>query len=50
MVLSLLFRRKRKYPPIQKQNKISFISDKELALFVQQKEPEQEDHEITVSD
>lgn len=37
-------------PPIQKQSKISFISDKEVSYFVQQKEAEQEHQEITVSD
>jgi len=46
----LTVQEKEEVPPIQKQSKISFISDKEVALFVQQKEPEQEDHEITVSD
>ena len=41
---------KEEVPPIQKQSKINFISDKEVAYFVQQKETEQEHHEITVSD
>lgn len=33
---------KEEVPPIQKQSKISFISDKDVAYFVQQKETEQE--------
>ena len=39
---------KEEVPPIQKQSKINFISDEEGAYFVQQKESEQEHHEITV--
>lgn len=39
---------KEEVPPIQKQSKINFISDEEVAYFVQQKESEQEHHEITV--
>lgn len=41
---------KEEVPPIQKQSKINFISDEEVAYCVQQKETEQEHHEITVSD
>ena len=41
---------KEEVPPIQKQSKINFISDKEVSYFVQQKENEQEHHKITVSD
>ena len=41
---------KEKVPSIQKQSKINFISDKDAAYFVQQKENEQEHHKITVSD
>lgn len=46
----LTVQEKEEVPPIQKQSKISFISDQEVALFVQQKELDQEDNEITVSD
>lgn len=41
---------KEEVPPIQKQTKINFVSDNEVAHFVQQKEIEQEHHEIAVSD
>lgn len=43
-------REKEEVPPIQKQSKINFISDEEVAYFVQQEESEQEHHGITVSD
>ena len=33
---------KEEVPPIQKQSKINFISDEDVAYFVQQKETEQE--------
>ena len=39
---------KEEVPQIQKQSKINFISDKNVAYFVQQKGTEQEHHEVTI--
>ena len=39
---------KEEVAPIQKQSRINFISDKDVAFVVQQKETEQEHREITV--